>query len=68
MMSWSKEPRRMHASKISLELHRLRASVWSHDKTQSGKVDAVKSNPVEFFHDILGFERMEYQTELIDLF
>ena len=68
MMRLSKKPRTMHPGKISLEHQKLKAGIRSYDKVQTSQVDAVKANPVEFFHDILGFDPTEYERKLISLF
>ena len=63
-----KEPRAMRPKQLSLEREKLKAKIRSLNEVYDHKVEALRTKPVEFFRQILGFEPTTYEKELIGLF
>jgi phage FluMu gp28-like protein len=63
-----KKPRTLRPNKFFGERLGTRSDVDSVEAVRLSKVERLKSNPTEFFKQVLGFEPFSYQLELIDLF
>ena len=63
-----KKPRAWRGKQGLLRDRELDVAAEKHHSKRKRKVERLKSNPTEFFKQILGFEPFSYQLELIDLF
>ncbi|HLE74911.1 MAG TPA: terminase family protein [Candidatus Bathyarchaeia archaeon] len=64
----SKRPRALRPNKLFSERAKLREDVKVVEEARGRQVEELKTNPVEFFRQILGFEPTVYEKELIELF
>jgi phage FluMu gp28-like protein len=58
----------MHPKEISNERARLKAQIQALKEKQNRQVEKLKTNLVEFFRQVLGFEPTAYEKEFISLF
>ena len=68
MKSSRRECKKLQSSEWLSERARLRKGVHAVENAGHHKVEELKTNPAEFFRQILGFEPTDYQKELIQLF
>jgi hypothetical protein len=68
MTFWKKRPRAFRPSKFLEERAKLREQALAVEQLRLSKVESLKTDPLEFFRQILGFEPTDYQKELIELF
>jgi phage FluMu gp28-like protein len=68
MRSSRKKPRAMRPDKWLQERKRLEEDIGFIEIVKGRQVEELKSKPVEFFRQILGFEPTDYEKELIKLF
>jgi hypothetical protein len=58
----------MRPNKWLREGAKLQQDVESIETARGQQIEELKSNPVEFFRQVVGFEPTSYQKELIELF
>jgi hypothetical protein len=63
-----KTPRALRPSKLFSERDKLREQALAIESERLSKVDTLKTDPIEFFRQVLGIEPTDYQRELIELF
>jgi hypothetical protein len=68
MRSLRKSPRTFSANKFFERLARGREAVLAIEAERLSKVETLKTDPLEFFRQVLGVEPTDYQKELIELF
>jgi hypothetical protein len=64
----SKRPRALRPNQLSLERLKAKVEAEAFRHSRGVHIEDMRSDPVEFFKQILGFEPTEYQRELIRLF
>jgi phage FluMu gp28-like protein len=68
MRIFVKKPRALRPNQFFKERDQLREHVLAVEQLRLSKVESLKTDPLEFFRQILGFEPKDYQKELIELF
>ena len=68
MRLWLKRARVMRPNQLSLERTKAKAEIEVSRHVRGVYIEDLRSDPVEFFRQVLGFEPTEYQRELIRLF
>ena len=68
MRSLRKNPRAYHQDKMFEGRAKLREKAFAVESARLGQVEVLKTNPLEFFRQVLGVEPTDYQKELIELF
>lgn len=68
MSSLRKRARAFHHCRFFEERARLREQALAIEQLRLSKVESLKTDPLEFFRQILGFEPTDYQKEIIELF
>ncbi len=68
MRNFQRKPRAFRPNRFFEERARLRLEALSIESERLSKVESLKTNPLEFFRQVLGVEPTDYQKELIDLF
>jgi len=68
MRSFRKSPRAFSPNRLFGERARLREQAIAIESERLGKVETLKTDPLEFFRQVLGVEPTDYQKELIELF
>ena len=68
MSFFRKKPRAFRPNKLLNEYARLREQALAVEAQWLSEVETLKTDPLEFFRQILGFEPTDYQKELIELF
>ena len=68
MNSLRKKARTFHHSQFFEERQKQRERVFAVEQFRLSKVESLKTDPLEFFRQVLGFEPTDYQRELIELF
>ena len=63
-----KNPRAWRGRQAETKHNRLSVAAENYQLQQKHKVEKLKSKPVEFFEQILGFKPFDYELELIKLF
>ena len=62
------KPKSFRPSKLFLERDQLREQAFAIESQRLGKVETLKTEPIEFFRQVLGVEPTDYQKELIEMF
>src|SRR4030043_628047 len=68
MSSFQKKPKAFRPNKMFKELALLEEKALAFESKQLSKVETLKTDPLEFFRQVLGVEPTDYQKELIELF
>ncbi len=68
MRTLLKKPRSLRPNKFFGERAGTRQDVNTVEAARLSKVESLKTDPLEFFRQVLGVEPTDYQRELIDLF
>jgi len=68
MRLWLKRARVMRPNQLNLERTKAKAEIEVSRHVRGVYIEDLRSDPVEFFRQVLGFEPTEYQRELIRLF
>ena len=68
MRLWLKRARVMRPNQLSLERTKAKAEIEVSRHVRGVYIEDLRSDPVEFFRQVLGFEPTESQRELIRLF
>ena len=68
MRTLQKTPRTLRPNKFSDNRAKTRGHIGSLQANRLSKVETLKTDPLEFFRQILGVEPTDYEKELIELF
>jgi len=68
MSSSRRNPRTLRPNRWMRERVQLQRDVKAIEDARGRQVEELKSDPIEFFRQVLGFEPTTYQRELIELF
>jgi hypothetical protein len=68
MRSFQRKPRAFRPNRFFEERARLHLEALAIESEGLSKVESLKTDPLEFFRQVLGVEPTDYQRELIDLF
>src|SRR5665647_2194847 len=68
MNSFQRKPKAFRPNRMFKELALLEEKALSFESKQLSKVETLKTDPLEFFRQVLGVEPTDYQKELIELF
>ena len=68
MKSFLKNPRAFRPNKLLGECAKLHEQAIAVEMERLSKVECLKTDPLEFFRQVLGFEPTDYQKEFIELF
>ena len=68
MRNFLKSPRAFSPNRLFGERAKLREQAIAIESERLSKVETLKTDPLEFFRQVLGVEPTDYQKELIDLF
>ena len=63
-----KRPRTLRPNQLFKERDQLRQEALAVEQLRLSKVESLKTDPLEFFKQVLGVEPTDYQRELIDIF
>ena len=66
--AFKENPRRISPNKLFEERAELREKAFAVESARLSKVEILKTDPLEFFRQVLGVEPTDYQKELIELF
>ena len=68
MRNFQRNPRAFRPNKLFEERAQLREQALGIESLRLSKVETLKTDPLEFFRQVLGVEPTDYQKELIELF
>ena len=68
MRSFQRKPKAFRPNKLFEERAQLREQALAVESERLSKVETLKTDPLEFFRQVLGVEPTDYQKELIELF
>ena len=68
MRNFRRNPRAFRPNKLFQERAQLREQALAIESARLSKVETLKTDPLEFFRQVLGVEPTDYQKELIELF
>lgn len=68
MRNLVKNARAFRPKQLLEERAKLREQALAIEQLRLTKVESLKTDPLEFFRQVLGFEPTDYQKELIELF
>ena len=68
MRLFQRKPKAFRANRLFEERAELREIVLAVESELLSKVETLKTDPLEFFRQVLGVEPTDYQKELIELF
>jgi len=68
MRNFQRKPKAFRPNRLFNERAQLREQALAIESARLSKVETLKTDPLEFFRQVLGVEPTDYQKEFIDLF